>query len=203
VIGAGYQDAPELNFHPILGLISRQRYAIILSLLPEKHFPRLLEIGYGSGIFQPELAQRCESLYGVDIHPYGPRVFRQLRGQDIGSSLIQGSGTSLPFKEQMFDCVVAMSCIEYMDPLDDAAQEIRKVLKSDGSFILVTPGNSPVIDFFHDLITGRPVRDGYGDRRSSLISTFLKYFVMEEQIAVPRFGGSLATLYLGFRLRPA
>jgi len=29
---------------------------------------RILEIGYGSGVFMPELSARCDELYGVDVH---------------------------------------------------------------------------------------------------------------------------------------
>lgn len=196
----GFQDVPALNYHPVLGLISRLRFSIVLSLLPPRHFPRLLEIGYGSGIFQPELAQHCDTLYGVDIHPFAPRVMSQLRSHRIDSELVQGSGTALPFRDRTFDCIVAMSCIEYMDPLENAAREIQRVLRPDGVFIFVTPGNSPLIDLGHDLLTGRRVREGYGNRRSALIPTFRRHFVVQEELAAPRFGGRLLTLYRGYRL---
>lgn len=199
-IETGFQDVPALNFHPVLGLIARLRFSIVLSLLPKQHFPCLLEIGYGSGIFQPELIQHCDRLYGVDIHPYAPRVMGQLRAHHVNSQLVQGSGTALPFTAQTFDCIVAMSCIEYMDPLDHAAQEIRRVLKPKGVFLFVTPGNSPLIDFGHDLLTGRKVGEGYGNRREALIPTFRKYFVIQQELTAPRFGGRLMTLYRGYRL---
>ena len=196
----GFQDVPALNFHPVLGLISRLRFALVLSLLPKQPFARLLEIGYGSGIFQPELAQHCRLLYGLDIHHSGPAVMRHLREHEIDSRLTQGSGIALPYKTETFDCIVALSCIEYMDPLDHAAREIRRILKPHGSFVFITPGNSPLIDAAHDLLTGRKVQEGYGDRRAFLVPTFRKYFTFEEQLNAPRFGGSWLTLYRGFRL---
>lgn len=199
-IGTGFQDVPSLNYHPVLGFISRLRFAIVLSLLPKKRFPRLLEVGYGSGIFQPELAQHCDQLYGVDVHPYARRVSRNLQTHQVETNLVQGDGIALPFADQSFDCALAMSCMEYMDPLDQAAREMRRILKPDGAFLCVTPGNSPVIDFGHDLLTGRSVRNGYGDRRSALIPTLSRYFTVQEELAMPRFGGPLMTLYRGYRL---
>lgn len=199
-IETGFQDVPALNYHPVLGLISRLRFSIVLSLLPPQHFSCLLEIGYGSGIFQPELAQHCDALYGVDIHAFGSRVISHLRTHRIDSQLVQGSGIALPFRDHTFECIVAMSCIEYMDPLESAAREIRRVLRPHGVFIFVTPGNSPLIDFGHDLLTGRRVREGYGDRRNALLPTFGRHFVVQEERAAPRFAGRLLTLYRGYRL---
>ena len=199
-IGTGFQDVPSLNYHPVLGFISRLRFAIVLSLLPKKRFPRLLEVGYGSGIFQPELARHCDELYGVDVHPYARRVSRNLQSCQVDTRLVQGDGLAVPFADHSFDCVLAMSCMEYMDPLDQAAREMRRILKPGGAFLCVTPGNSPVIDFGHDLLTGRSVRNGYGDRRSALIPTLSRYFTVQEELTMPRFGGPLVTLYRGYRL---
>jgi SAM-dependent methyltransferase len=193
-------DVPGLNYHPLLGLISRLRFWIILSLLPKQRFPRLLEIGYGSGIFQPELARHCNELYGVDIHPYAPQVLRRLRQHNVNTELVRGSATALPFKDSLFDCIIAMSCLEYMEPFDHAAREIKRVLTPGGFFLFVTPGNSRIIDFGHDLLTGRSVRQGYGSRRDLLIPTLSRYLTIQEEMAVPRVGGNLLTLYRGLRL---
>ena len=61
-------DKAEWNFRPLLGIIQRLRFRMILSLLPKRRIGRLLEIGYGSGVFLPELSRRCDNLYGIDPH---------------------------------------------------------------------------------------------------------------------------------------
>jgi SAM-dependent methyltransferase len=200
LISTGDKDVPTLNFHPLLAVVARLRFWIMLSLLPDRRFPRLLEIGYGSGIFMPQLSLHCDELYGVDIHPHAAEVARHLTQHRIEADLARGNGTALPFNDQTFDCIVAMSCLEYMEPLDSAAREIKRVLRPGGCFIAVTPGNSPLIDFGHDLITGRPVREGYGDRRTILIPTLAKHFEIERQMAIPKLGRGMITLYRGFRL---
>jgi len=200
LIKTGDADQAILNFHPLLGIFQRLRFLLVLSLLPMRRFSRLLEIGYGSGIFLPELAYQCDELYGIDIHPHAARVLGNLRRHHVDAELMQGSATALPFHGKTFECVVAMSCLEYIDPLVSAVREIRRVLTSDGCFVLVTPGNSPVIDFAHDLLTGRSVRRDYGDRRDRLIPTLTKSFVVQRELAIPRTGGGLFTIYRGLRL---
>jgi SAM-dependent methyltransferase len=194
-------DQAALNFHPLLGLIARLRFWIILSLLPHRRFSRLLEIGYGSGIFLPELARHCDYLYGVDIHRYATDVLCHLRHHQVDAQLVCGSATGLPFADKSFDCIVAMSCLEYMDPFDTAAREVKRVLRSDGCFVFVSPGNSPLIDFGHDLLfPGRCVRNGYGDRRDFLVPTLMKYFAVQRELEMPQVGGRLFTLYRGLRV---
>jgi ubiquinone/menaquinone biosynthesis C-methylase UbiE len=200
LISTGDKDVPALNFHPLLAVVARVRFWIMLSLLPNRRFARVLEIGYGSGIFMPELAGRCDELYGVDIHPHASTVSRHLKSHGIDAALTRGSGIALPFKDQTFDCIVAMSCLEYIDPFDNAAREIKRVLRRDGCVVVVTPGTSPLIDFGHDLLTGRPVKEGYGDRRRLLAPTLAKYLRVHREMVIPRVGKGLITLYRGMKL---
>jgi SAM-dependent methyltransferase len=106
----------------------------------------------------------------------------------------------LPFDDNTFDSVVAVSCLEYIDELDTAAQEIKRVMRKDGCFVFATPGDSPVIDRGVKLLTGRSTREHYGDRRSALIPTLIKSFVVQQELAVPQVGGGLITFYRGMRL---
>ncbi|WP_447603659.1 class I SAM-dependent methyltransferase [Nitrospira sp. Nam80] len=190
-------EPPTFN---VLGLIQRLRFWLLVSLLPRQRLSRLLEVGYGSGILLPELAQHCDELYGIDIHPNAAQVLHNLRHYQVDAKLLCGSAFTLPFDDQTFDCIVAVSCLEYMDPLDGVAREIKRVLRADGCFIFVTPGDSPLIDLGVKLLTGRSPRKHYGDRRASLIPTLLQSFVVQKELVTPRIGGRLSTFYRGMRL---
>lgn len=125
-----------------------------LSLLPERHIGRLLEIGYGSGVFLPELAKRCDELYGIDPHRAAASVARNLAAHRVHAGLFSGSAVALPFQEASIDCLVAVSCLEYVEPFDHAVAEFKRVLKPGGSLVFVTPSNSPLLDAAHYLLTG-------------------------------------------------
>jgi len=69
----GPVDEADWNYRPVLNYISRQRFELVLELLDETPAHDLLEIGYGSGVFAPELARRTKSLWGIDIHHFKPK----------------------------------------------------------------------------------------------------------------------------------
>lgn len=195
-------DKAEWNFHPLLGMIQRHRFKLILSLLPKRRLGRLLEIGYGSGVFLPELAKRCDQLYAIDTHSRAAAVRRNLNRHQVEAKLFCGSGTALPFANRSFDCVVAVSCLEYIDPFERAAAEITRVMKPDGMLVFVTPGNSPVLDLGHYLLTGCRANEHYGRRRDSLVPTLLRSLMVQEEVTAPRIGSSLLTLYRAMRVGP-
>lgn len=195
-------DKAEWNFQPFLGILHRIRFQLILSLLPQKRFHRLLEIGYGSGVFLPELAQHCEDLYAIDKHAKTVEVARALKDNQVEAQLMSGSALNLPYESEMFDCIVAVSCLEYMDPFERAAEEIRRVLKKEGCLVFVTPGNSRLVDFGHYVLTGYRASEHYGRRRDYLVPTLLQTFVMQEAVTAPNFTRHLLTFYRGFRFSP-
>ena len=193
-------DKAEWNFRPLLGMIQQLRFKLILSLLPKRRIGRLLEIGYGSGVFLPELSTHCDELYGIDPHQKAAGVSQNLKSHHVNATLFSGSAVALPFQDESFDCVVAVSCLEYMDPFEKAVAEVRRVMRRDGSLVFVTPGNSPVLDFAHYVMTGCRAQEHYGQRRASLIPTLLQTFTVQQETAVPRIGSSLITLYRAMRV---
>ena len=63
-------DHADWNYRPVLGYVQRRRFSLIRRLMGERRFRSLLEIGYGSGIFLPELARHADNLVGIDVHEY-------------------------------------------------------------------------------------------------------------------------------------
>ena len=55
LIQTGEVDHADWNYRPLLGMIQRLRFRLILRILAGRKYHRLLEIGYGSGVFMPEL----------------------------------------------------------------------------------------------------------------------------------------------------
>ena len=76
---------------------------MVNSLLDKGKFDKILEIGYGSGIFLLELSKKSRRLYGVDIHHKIPLVKEMMRKEGIDADLWVGDISHLPFKDEMFD----------------------------------------------------------------------------------------------------
>lgn len=194
-------DHPDWNYHSVLSRVQRTRFRIICRLLGQEHFGRLLEIGFGSGVFMPELAARCDELYGIDPHPYTGRVATTLAAHGVHAELVRSGAEELPFAEGFFDCVVAVSTLEYVTDIDAACREIRRVLAPGGNLVLVTPGTSPVWNVALRLLTSQGPAQ-YGDRRQRLRAALDAHFQTVDQVRVPSMGGNLIRLYTGLRLRP-
>lgn len=200
LLKTGDVDHADWNFRPVLGSIMRRRFRLILALLGTQRIPQLLEIGYGSGIFLPELARHCDELYGLDVHDRLGAVAAALAKAQVRANLVSASMTAMPFADHCFDCAVAVSALEFVDDLDAACQEVKRVLRPGGVFIAVTPGSSPLVDFGLKVLTGKSARADFGDRRQRVIPTLRKHFTLQQRRTSPRFGTFFVHLYTGMRL---
>ena len=65
----------------------------------------------------------------------------------LAVDLRSASMTDMPFADSTFDCAVAISTMEFVDDIDRACAEVRRVLKPGGQLLVVTPSTSPLLDF--------------------------------------------------------
>jgi ubiquinone/menaquinone biosynthesis C-methylase UbiE len=108
----------------------------------------------------------------------------------------------MPFRPNYFDCAVTVSTLEFIEDLDAACREVKRVLKPNGFFIVVTPGYSQVVDSGLSILTGKSPKNDYSSRRQRLIPTLLDHFTVQQQLTVPPFGGSAVRLYTSLKLCP-
>jgi len=92
---------------------------------------------------------------------------------------------------------VAVSSFEFLSDFDRGCREIERVLRSSGAFFLVTPGDSPILDFGLRVLTGADADRDYGDRRKDVIPALLRHFRVEKSRAFPM---PAFPIYRGFKL---
>jgi ubiquinone/menaquinone biosynthesis C-methylase UbiE len=169
LIRTGDVDHAAWNFEGLLGFVSRQRFRLVTSLLPREPVARLLEIGYGSGIFLPELAKHATELYGADVHPYFGQVRDKLAENGVAANLVQAPAEDLPFPDGFFDVAVAVSTFEFVTDAARAIREIARTLRPGGCAIVVTPGDNPLLDAGLRVFTGKSAEGDFGGRRSLVV----------------------------------
>lgn len=196
LVRTGPVDHADWNYRPLIGTVQRIRFRLIRKLLEGRRFDRLLEIGYGSGVFMPELATRAGELCGIDPHPMPREVEAALASHGVRATLVTGGAESLPYEDGSFDCAVSVSAIEYVEDIDRACRELIRVLKPGGVLAVATPGVSPVWDLALKLSTGESPKQ-YADRRQRLLPALKRHFKLEREVTVPAIGGRLTRLYTG------
>lgn len=192
-------DHPDWNYRPLLGMVQRLRFRVILKLLAGATYHRMLEIGYGSGVFMPELSRHCDDLHGIDPHPHQSTVEENLTRHGIQATLARGSVEHLPYDDNFFDCAVTISALEYVPDIVSACREIRRVLRPDGVLAVVTPGATPLWDLALRVSTGESPTQ-YADRRQRLQPALHQEFRLTREVRIPRVGPPAVRLYTGLLL---
>ncbi|MBN1676242.1 MAG: class I SAM-dependent methyltransferase [Kiritimatiellae bacterium] len=94
--------------------------------------------GYGSDILLRE--GKAAAVYGVDIDPrtieYAGRVYAR-----DGLVFREGTILDIPFADGFFDLVVSFETIEHVADEERQLQEVRRVLKPGGQYVLSTPND--------------------------------------------------------------
>ena len=195
-------DRADWNYGSVLAGLQRRRFELLLSMMAGRKAGRLLELGYGSGILLPELADRCDELFGADPHDRHGEVRALLAEHDIHAMLVSASAERLPFDDAFFDTVVAVSAIEYVEDIDAACRELCRVLVPNGNLYVVTPGYSPLLDLMLRLVTGESANENYGRRRERLLPALALHFRTLEIKLYPPLFGRLLPVYRALRLTP-
>jgi len=116
------------------------RYVYLSELAAVRYFmPRSgmgVEIGLGSGQF----ASPLQIPFGID-----PSEMMLKLAQQKGIGVVKAVAEYLPFKNKGFDSVLMVTTICFVDDVNLSFQEVRRILKANGKFILgLVDRNSPL-----------------------------------------------------------
>jgi SAM-dependent methyltransferase len=100
-----------------------------LDLLPDVSGKVGLDLGAGEGHNTRLLAQRCASIYGIDI---APTFLKHAREAGAGIDYAAASAESLPFADGIFDFVTAIMSLMDMPQPQRVLGETQRVLKPGG-----------------------------------------------------------------------
>lgn len=150
----GPVDAIDGYYKLGYGTIMRQRLRWALQAMPPRRLDCVLEIGYGSGVFQYELARRAAASVGIDIHPLGAVVRERLADDGVHVTPIQGDGSRLPFADSSFDAVVIVSALEFVPDPAECLRESLRVLRVGGRLVGIVPRQLVWADRVYKMLAG-------------------------------------------------
>jgi ubiquinone/menaquinone biosynthesis C-methylase UbiE len=163
-------------------------------------YDKLLEVGTGSGIFLPELDRHCRQLYACDIHDNIQAVERLCQLTAIKAEVRRCPIEATGFPDNMFDAIVAVSVLEFVDDLERSIDEIRRILKPSGVFLTICPQQSVLLDFVLNFYTRRKPDDEFGISRTRVSKTLEAQFNVIDKRIFPPIVGSIFPVYNYYKL---
>jgi SAM-dependent methyltransferase len=189
-------DQGDWNFRPILGWVQRLRLRCVASALEwSPHAARLLEVGYGSGVFIPQLSRTADDVFGADVHSNGAAVSATLAVHGSPVRLLRASAGALPYRDGAFDTVVTVSTLEFVPDVAAAVGELVRVTRHSGRLVIVTPGQSALLDLGLKILTRERAEDTFQGRRSLVVPAVERSARILEVRTLPVGIGRLLPLY--------
>lgn len=143
---------------------------------------RVLDAACGSGYGSKMLAEKAESVIGIDI---SEETIQYACDNYLTSNVefMVGSIEKLPFEDNFFDVVVSFETIEHVNEQiqNSFLKEIKRVLKDDGILIMSTPDKK----LFTDERSGKPsefhVKEFYKEDFLKFLYKEFKYVEFKRQ----------------------
>lgn len=98
----------------------------------------VLDVACGAGYGSAVLANEARRVVGVDRSEKAVRYARTLYG-GVGTVFLAADAGRLPFPKGAFDAVVSFETIEHLPDIPLYLDEIRRVLRPGGVFVVSTP----------------------------------------------------------------
>jgi ubiquinone/menaquinone biosynthesis C-methylase UbiE len=156
---AGAEAVGEVLQHPW--------YATVARLLPDLNGRQVLELGCGRGDFSIWLAGRYPQaqVTGVDFSEAAIATAERRAAEHESNARFKiEDAEALSFSASSFDYVISCECMEHVPHPELMAQEIHRVLRPGGQFILTTENyfNGMILQWLKTWTTGKPFDSGSG-----------------------------------------
>ncbi len=97
----------------------------------------MLDVGCGDGLIASELARRGAHVTDLDADPTMIEAARsRAEAERVQLHLIEGRVETLPFDDAVFDCVLAVTVLCFVENANRVVAEMARVLKPGGGLVL-------------------------------------------------------------------
>lgn len=134
-ISEGYKKAARSFFGQTPGLNAAQRALARWMLVDD--YDALLDVGCASGSLLAHFAAR-HAIRACGLCRTTDEV-RAIRGEMPEAEVISGALSDIPWQDQSFHSVALSGTPAFLGCADDFAREVRRVLRSDGTFYAAVP----------------------------------------------------------------
>ena len=128
---AAYEDPSQLR-----SFIFQERKRVVFEFLKGVSGV-VLDAGCGPAVYTDGLVRAGCTIHGVDISPEMIALAKQRQFPKASFSI--GSVESLPFPSEMFDGILCVGVLEYLEQLEAAVGEMARVIKPGGRVVVTLP----------------------------------------------------------------
>lgn len=122
---------------PIGSLVRKYEAELILNLLSPKQGEIVLDAGCGTGIFTRDILSLGSKVIGLDLSlPMLKRAELKLEGYPF--QIVLADMLNVPFRESLFDKVVSVTALEFIEDGKAAIHELFRVTKRGGCVVAAT-----------------------------------------------------------------
>lgn len=119
------------------------------SFLPLSNEENILDIGCGGGknISTMLKAAPLTKIYGIDYSSTSVSYSKYKNRKEVKSGraiISEGNVTEMSFGENQFDVITAFETIYFWQPIDKALNEVYRILKPNGRFMITCELNDPL-----------------------------------------------------------
>ena len=196
-------DPLKFYYLPVARSFYTARFADAIRLLG-KRVGRLLEVGCGSGIFLPELAKHCDSLFACDYHSSLVLTAEMLRYESVPAALARADARTLPYASESMDAIICMSVLEHLHDLESPAEEFFRILRPGGITIVGVPVANLMTEAMlrlSYLSLNAHLDDEHVSTHRDVLGTFSRKFLAEEVRKIPRVLPEQVSMYSTVRFR--
>ena len=108
----------------------------LMRWLPNKNDLRVLDLGSGTGFFTDLLASSYRDVIGLDFSKEMVKFAKNCRNENI--LWINADAHKIPLQDESIDFIYSNLVIQWCEPLDNAIDEMLRVLKPGGLIIFIT-----------------------------------------------------------------
>ncbi|TWJ32757.1 malonyl-CoA O-methyltransferase [Geobacter argillaceus] len=143
------------SFHARAG--DYDRHAVVQKRVLERFTPllpagsgiaRVLDIGSGTGVLLQQLADRypMARLTGLDLAPGMAMTARERLAGNDRVDFVTADAEALPLGDACLDLVVSTSTMQWLESLEQAFDEVRRVLRPGGRFCFALFGEQTLFE---------------------------------------------------------
>jgi SAM-dependent methyltransferase len=156
----------------------KEFYQILMALGIGQKGQKILDLGTGTGVLPRNMYDCGAEFTGMDIAEGQIEQAKLLsREKEMNISYVVGGAEELPFSDNEFDVVTAITCWQYFDK-SKAIPEIKRVLKDKGELLIAFMSWLPednIVNHSINLVKKfNPSWKGYNKRTSMFIPEWAK-----------------------------